>query len=200
MLSVENEEAHHAWSVEFLSRDFNFNFSVFLLLTILFGIEVLPVLYYCSFILGAMYGACWEITNTLVPNCLRLVSERLEQNHSRCAYVLAHTLSDGFLTFVFYCILSNAFSDPYLLKTNTRVAFFVLVNVQAWLVELAFNGKFWRYGEDVCLNPVLFRRTTRLPKTTHYLRVGYTVWPFFVWVVVGATYCFTFSQIAAKLK
>ena len=128
---------------------------------------------YLSYGWGVLVGCLWEIPIGLLGNDFNKI---LDINPLGFWIHINHALLDSFLLLGgLWCV--GATKRERILEQRTlmwTLATFTFIElIQAVTVELLFNGHYWKYSTTIRWNPVLF----------WIYGIGYTLWPFLVWVI-----------------
>jgi hypothetical protein len=161
---------------------------------------------YLSYGWGVLVGCLWEIPIGLLGNNFNNI---LDTNPLGFWLHINHALLDSFLLLGgLWCVGStkrerlleqgttnitetraiNPNEPPTTTSRMTLTIFTCLELIQAFTVELLFNGHYWKYSTTVSWNPVLF--------WIH--GIGYTLWPFLVWVIAPPLFYKGVQRIALR--
>lgn len=142
------------------------------------------------FCAGVFIGSIWENVHAVIGDeCLRLVNPAIHRYIPRWVYPFLHAVADGLvmvsglaLAWLFFRYAVDKSADAAWARLTTYDPFALLFLLafgllQELAVELAFNGRVWRY-EVTATNPALFWIGD----------VGYTIWPFLEWVLASVVF------------
>jgi len=148
-----------------------------------------PGMWLC-FTAGIAIGSVWENIHAVIgDDCLSLVNAEVRNWIPPWLYPILHAIADGLVMVSglgLIWILFRYFIDKDSMKTWTRMtsydpwillAFLIFALFQELIVELIFNGRFWKYKVSTA-NPALFKIGD----------VEYTIWPFIEWIIASVLF------------